>query len=69
MMKFVGWGHPELIFLTKWGPVNIFIDFVPSKLFLWIYPIDDPYDLVPYDEVISTDPIYFIAKYVCILWN
>ena len=26
MMKFVGWGHPELIFLTKSGPVNIFID-------------------------------------------
>ena len=27
MMKLVGWGYPELIFLTKSGPVNIFIDY------------------------------------------
>ena len=26
MFKFVGWGHPELIWLTKQGPVNPFFD-------------------------------------------
>jgi hypothetical protein len=24
--KIIGWGHPDLIFLTKYGPVNLFVD-------------------------------------------
>jgi hypothetical protein len=24
--KIIGWGHPDLIFLTKYGPVNLFAD-------------------------------------------